>query len=100
MHYDFTYYIEKVLNLVISQSKKIDMQAYKYPIFVPITTIYQTGRYYTYEGKEYFSNTSFPYRIPKGGATTIDLVNHLIYPSGFTVSIYSISCQFMELWKD
>ena len=91
MHYDFTYYIEKVLNLVISESKKIDMQAYKYPIFVPITTIYQTGRYYTYEGKEYFSNTSFPYRIPKGGATTIDLVNHLIYPSGFTVSIYSIS---------
>ena len=91
MHYDFTYYIEKILNLEISESKKIDMQAYGYPIFVPITTIYQTGRYYTFEGKEYFSNTSFPYRIPKGGATTIDLENHLIYPSGFTVYIYSIS---------
>ena len=91
LHYDFTYYIEKVLNLVISESKKIDMQAYNYPVFVPITTIYQTGRYYTLNGKEYFSNTSFPYRIPKGGATTIDLENHLVYPSGFTVSIYSIS---------
>ena len=89
IHYDFTYYIEKVLNLVISESKKIDMQAFGYPTFVPISSIYQTGRYYTINRVEYFSNTSFPYRIPRGGATKLDLQNHLIYPSGFTVSINS-----------
>ena len=91
MHQDFTYYIEKVLNLVISESKKIEMQAYNYPIFIPITTIYQTGRYYSFNGKECFSNTSYPYRIPKGGATKLDFVNHLIYPKGFTVTIVSLS---------
>ena len=91
MHHDFTYYVEKILNLVISESKKEDMQALKYPIFIPITTIYQTGRYYTFDGVEQFSNTSYPYRIPRGGATKLDFENHLIYPNGFTVTIQSFS---------
>ena len=95
LHQDVTYYIEKVLNLVISESKKIELaeeiNANNYPIFVPISTIYQTGRMYTLDGKEYFSNTSFPYRIPRGGATKLDFQNHLIYPSGFTAIIESIS---------
>ena len=91
IHYDFTYYIEKVLNLVISESKKIEMKALKYHIFVPITTIFQTGRYYTFEGTEQFSNTSYPYRIPRGGATKLDFQTHLIYPKGFEVKIESIS---------
>ena len=55
------------------------------------STIYQTGRYYTINGVEYFSNTSFPYRIPRGGATKLDFENHLIYPNNFTVTIDSIS---------
>jgi len=91
MHHDFTYYVEKILNLVISESKKEDMQALKYPIFIPITTIYQTGRYYNFDGVEQFSNTSYPYRIPRGGATKLDFENHLIYPNGFTVTIQSFS---------
>jgi len=91
MHHDFTYYVEKILNLVISESKKEEMQALKYPIFIPVTTIYQTGRYYTFNGVEEFSNTSYPYRIPRGGATKLDFENHLIYPNGFTVTIQSLS---------
>ena len=91
IHYDFTYYIEKVLNLVISESKKIEMQALNYPVFVPVTTVFQTGRYFTFNGEECFSNTSFPYRIPRGGATKLDFESHLIYPSGFTATIESIS---------
>ena len=91
IHHDFTFYIEKVLNLVISESKKLEMKALNYPIFVPITTIYQTGRYFTFNGQEMFSNTSYPYRIPRGGATKLDFENHLIYPNGFTVKIISFS---------
>ena len=91
MHHDFTYYVEKILNLVISESKKEEMQALNYPIFIPITTIYQTGRYFNFNGEEQFSNTSYPYRIPRGGATKLDFENHLIYPNGFTVTIESLS---------
>ena len=91
LHQDVTYYIEKVLNLVISDSKKSELNAGQYPIFVPVTTIYQTGRFYTIDNVEYFSNTSFPYRIPRGGSTKLDFENHLIYPNGFTSTIESIS---------
>ena len=91
IHYDFNFYIEKVLNLVISESKKIEMHALNYPVFVPVTTIFQTGRYFTFNGEERFSNTSFPYRIPRGGATKLDFKNHLIFPNGFTATIDSIS---------
>ena len=91
IHYDFTYYIEKVLNLAISEDKKVELSGLNYPIFVPVSTIYQTGRYYTIDGVEYFSNTSYPYRIPRGGATKLDFENHLIYPNNFKVTIDSIS---------
>ena len=90
---DVTYYVEKVLNLVISESKKIELkdEVKDYPVFVPVTTIYQTGRFYTIDGIDHFSNTSFPYRIPRGGSTKLDFENHLIYPNGFTATIESIA---------
>jgi len=91
LYYDFTYYVENILNLVISDDKKAEIEELNYPIFIPVSTIYQTGRYYTIDGVEYFSNTSYPYRIPRGGATKLDFENHLIYPSNFTVTIDSIS---------
>ena len=91
LHYDFTYYVERILNLVISDDKKAEIEELNYPIFIPVSTIYQTGRYYTIGSVEYFSNTSYPYRIPRGGATKLDFENHLIYPSNFTVTIDSIS---------
>ena len=91
LHQDVTYYVEKILNLVISDDKKTEMQSYGYPIFIPVSTIYQTGRYYILDNVEYFSNTSFPYRIPRGGPTKLDFENHLIYPTGFTATIESIS---------
>ena len=91
LHYDFTYYVENILNLVISESKKIELTALNYPIFIPVSSIYQTGRYFTIDDVEYFSNTSFPYRIPRGGATKLDFENHLIIPNGFTATIESIT---------
>lgn len=91
LHYDFVYYIEKILNLAISTDKKNNYQSIGYQIFIPVSSIYQTGRYFTIDGVEYFSNTSFPYRIPKGGPTKLDFENHIIIPTGFTCTIQSIS---------
>lgn len=91
LHYDFIYYIEKILNLAISSEKKALYQALNYPIFIPVSSIYQTGRYFTINNTEYFSNTSFPYRIPSGGPTKLNLENHIIVPNDFTYNIISIS---------
>ena len=91
LHYDFAFYIENILNLVISPEKKATYQTVGYPVFIPVSSIYQTGRYFTIDNVEYFSNTSFPYRIPPGGPTKLDFENHIIVLTGFTYSIQSIS---------
>ena len=67
LHYDFTYYVEQILRLKISENVVNECQSHGYHIFIPVSSIYQTGRYYTYAHHQYFSNTSFPYRIPGGG---------------------------------
>ena len=91
LKYDFTFYIEKVLNLVISEGKKNELHASQYRVFVPVSSIFQTGRFFTYDDAEVFSNTTFPYRIPRGGPTKLDFNTHLIYPTGFTATIKSLS---------
>ena len=91
LHHDFTYYVEQILNLKISEDVINECQAYGYHIFIPVSCIYQTGRYYTYDHHQYFSNTSFPYRIPGGGPYTLDFENHIIVPNGFTYEIIDIT---------
>ena len=83
LHYDFSYYVERVLNLVVSESVKEQYRSLNYPLFVPIMSIYQTGIYYTIDSVEHFSNTTLPYRIPLGGPTKLNFEDHLIFPEDF-----------------
>ena len=91
LHYDFTYYVEQILRLKISENVVNECQSHGYHIFIPVSSIYQTGRYYTYAHHQYFSNTSFPYRIPGGGPYKLDFENHIIVPKGFTYEIVGIT---------
>ena len=91
LQYDFTYYVEKILNLEISDEVFTECQQYKYHEFVPVSSIYQTGRYFYHDSHLYFSNTSFPYRIPRGGPSKLDFENHIIVPNGFTYEITEIT---------
>ena len=91
LHYDFTYYVEKILNLKISENIITECQSHGYHIFIPVSSIYQTGRYFNYESHQYFSNTSLPYRIPRGGPSKLDFINHIIVPNGFTYEIKEIT---------
>ena len=91
LQYDFTYYVEKVLNLKISEDVVTECESHGYHIFVPVSSIYQTGRYYYHDSVQHFSNTSFPYRIPRGGPSTLDFENHIIVPNGFTYEIVEIT---------
>ena len=97
LHYDFTYYIENILNLAISSEKKTEIQNLGYPIFIPVSSIYQIGRYFTIDNVEYFSNTSLPYRIPKGGPTKLDFENHLIVPMDLVLILNQLQLQNMEI---
>ena len=91
LQYDFTYYVTKILNLKISQDIITECESHFYQIFVPVSSIYQTGRYYYHDSHQYFSNTSLPYRIPRGHPSKLDFENHIIVPNGFTYEIVEIA---------
>ena len=91
LHYDFIYYIEKMLNLTINETLKEEIKREGYPIFIPVSSIYQTGKYFDTGSGEIFSNTSLPYRIPGGGPTKLNLDKHILVPTGFTYEIEEIT---------
>ena len=101
-HYDMTYFFKDVLEgidqSVVDQYKPTD----DYPVFVPISSVYQTSRSYNYDGEKRYSSTMQPYDIPYGEDFTIDLGKYtvsaggqyesgsIVYPSGFTHRVKKI----------
>lgn len=89
--YDFTYYFENILHLNITDSVKEEQQALKYPVFVPVSCLYQVGRSYMEDGIEVFTETVKPFIIEKAKPFTIDFNQRLLFPPDFNFTIKSIS---------
>lgn len=73
-----------------------------YPMFVPVSCVYQTGRSFTYDGEKKYITTMQPYIIKAGEPFTIDLSKYttsggqyqggsIVIPEGFNYQIKSIS---------
>ena len=73
-----------------------------YPMFVPVSSVYQTGRSYMYDGEKNYFQTMRPYIINAGKAFDIDLTPYtapngqyasgsIIIPDGFTYKVKSIT---------
>lgn len=90
-NYNFTYYFEKILGQTLSQEKKDLYDGSERITFVPIATVFQTGRSH-YEGnKEVFTQTMTPFVIDYGEKLQINFNENLILPSDFTFEIKSVS---------
>ena len=89
--YDMTYYFEELLNQTVSDNMKAQYNTGDRPIFVPIASIYQTGRNFYQDEQEVFIETVKPFEIPSGENFTLDFNQYLIVPSGFTFAIKSVS---------
>ncbi len=87
---DFTYYFESVLHQSISSEAKQEIADKNYPMFVPIASIYQTGR--KLEVGENFVNikTMQPFQTAQI-SYEFDLLQSIIVPRGFSVEIKSVS---------
>lgn len=92
-HYDMTYYfrnlltgsyiytdntdpnnpVQAVRNFGITDSVVQERKNESYPLFVPVSSVYQTGRSYTYDGIKKDIQTMQPYVIPYGENFTLDL---------------------------
>lgn len=100
--YDMTYYYKDLIGLEVSDSVLSETAAKNYPMFVPVASIYQTGRSYISNGKTAYSQTARPYRIPANeefeidlGRYTIDGNNYvsgsIVLPDGFSYRIANVS---------
>ncbi|MDE6565767.1 MAG: M60 family metallopeptidase, partial [Clostridia bacterium] len=69
-----------------------------YPMFVPVSCVYQTGRSYNYDDENLYFQTMQPYVIPYGQEFTIDLSKYtmennmyksgsIVIPEGFSYKI-------------
>lgn len=102
-HYDMTYYFNTLVpGYSISQDTISAIKSYGYPVFVPIASVYQTGRSYNYDGKEVYFKTQRPFQINYGEDFTLDLSAYttennlyksgsIVLPQGFTYTIKKIT---------
>ena len=89
--YDMTYYFEEMLHQSVSNDVKEIYHERNLPTFVPVASLYQTGRNYLVDNQERFVETVKPFQINYGKEFTIDLKNHLHVPDGFNYTIEEIS---------
>lgn len=90
-HNDMTYYFTDLLHQTVSADVLSEYALKGYPVFVPVASVYQTGRSYTVDGEKYYSRTAQPYGIETGKDFTLDLKNNVVLPDGFTYTVKNIT---------
>ncbi|MDE6473566.1 MAG: M60 family metallopeptidase [Clostridia bacterium] len=114
VHQDMTYYAEQIAKVFngrfggypdMSADAKAKMKSKNYPMFVPIASVYQTGRSYNYDGEKKYISTQQPFVIQYGEEFDIDLSRYTvgsggIYQSGsvviperFSYTVKSVAAQ-------
>ncbi len=90
-HNDMTYFYKDLIGYNVSQSVLDNAKSKNYPMFVPVSSVYQTGRSYVYDGEKVYFNTQQPFVIQYGEEYIIDLSRYTadkdsgIYESGSVV---------------
>lgn len=109
-HYDMTYYFTDILNYNIGGETKTigsvtqaaveTAKSQNYPMFVPVSSVYQVGRSIIYDNEKRYITTAQPFSYGSG-EYIMDFNNHngngsygsknLVIPDGFTVSVVSVT---------
>ncbi|HBJ18235.1 MAG TPA: hypothetical protein DDY70_00580, partial [Clostridiales bacterium] len=89
--YDMTYYFTELLHQSVSDEVLAEYAAKNAPVYVPVATIYQTGRSYTADGSRTDCRTAQPYEIERGKDFILDLRTNLVIPDGFTWKVGSVT---------
>lgn len=87
--HNMAYYFENILHQSVTESVKEEIANKNYPMFVPVASIYQTGRVYTADGKQQSVTTVQPFET-EDDYLEFDLITNLVLPSGFTAEIKSV----------
>ena len=97
-HNNMYYYFNEILK----GTGITDNAEESYPVFVPVSSVYQTGRSFMYDGQKKYFKTMQPYVIPYGEVFNIDLGKYdapnnqyssgsIVIPDGFSYRIKSVT---------
>lgn len=101
-HNDMTYYFKDVLKGLNAGAANEQHNKEYTSMFVPVSSVYQTGRSYMYDGDKKYFNTMQPYVIPHGADFNIDLSEYkapggqyesgsIVIPDNFKYRIKSVT---------
>ncbi len=104
-HNNMTYFLElaKVYSLSGNGNdySPLKTEQKDYPMFVPVSSVYQTGRSYMYDGEKKYITTMRPYTIKHGEAFDVDMrpynSNNGMYESGSVVIPKGFSYQVKKV---
>ena len=97
-HNNMDYYFNDILGGGTGASET----AKSYPTFIPVSSVYQTGRSYMYDGEKKYIKTMQPYMIKQDEPFTLDLTKYtasggqyvsgsIVVPDGVTYEITDIT---------
>lgn len=102
-HQNMSYYVSLVSRFAgTSYIDSLNEKQKDYPMFVPVSSVYQTGRSYKYNGIKKYIETQQPYVIPYGEEFTVDLSKYtvndsnqylsgsVVIPDGFSYKIKNV----------
>ncbi len=111
-HYDMSYYFRDLMNFgvgdsysaggTIAQSQIDSANEKNYPMFVPVSSVYQVGRSIIYDNEKQYITTAQPYAYGNG-EFVMDFNNHnnfsegkfvsksLVIPDGITAKVVSVT---------
>ncbi|MDE7212997.1 MAG: M60 family metallopeptidase, partial [Anaeroplasmataceae bacterium] len=104
VHYDMSYYagLTNTFTKGNEYKESLHQKQSEYPMFVPVSSVYQTGRSYNYEGEKKYIETEQPFVIPYGVDYEVDLSPYvenngqyvsgsIVTPKGFSYKIKSVN---------
>lgn len=104
VHYDMSYYAELTNTYSNGNNYKdsLHQKQSQYPMFVPVSSVYQTGRSYNYDGEKRYIETQQPFVISYGSEYEVDLSAYteqngqyasgsVVLPKGFSYKIKSVN---------
>jgi len=89
--YDMTYYFENILGLTIDEDVKSKYNNGSLQTFVPVASLYQTGRNYFVNDEEVSIETVRPFLIEREKDFILDFDKYLYIPKDFTFKIKNIT---------
>lgn len=110
-HQNMSYYTQLISKFATADYSSLAETQKDYPMFVPVSSVYQTGRSYMYDDEKRYITTMQPYVIKFGETIDVDMrpyteqdgmyqYGSVVIPEGFSYTVKSVTApQYGSLVK-